>query len=87
MTPEVRDEQIRIAFAAVFGTEGHRSKEQAVVWAWLSRFCRERASTYEGRGSEPMIFLEGRREVFLEINKRLIAPQPTVDQLLGVDGE
>jgi hypothetical protein len=87
VTPDFRDQQLRIAFAAVFGLDGSRTKEQQIVWAFLSRFCRENASTFEGLEVERMVFLEGRREVLLEIRKRLTTPQPTVDELLGVENE
>lgn len=85
MTPDQRDEQLRIAFAAVFGTDSNRTREQRLVWAWLSKFCRENVSTFEGLATERMVFLEGRREVLLEIKRRLTPPQLTVDQILGVE--
>lgn len=87
MKPEQRDEAIRVAFQKVFGVEGNRSIEQRVVMAWLTRFCRKRSSTFETRDRDHALYLEGRREVLIEIEKRIDPPEPTVDQILHVTGE
>lgn len=85
MTPEQRDEAVRIAFQRVFGTT-KRSREQMIVWAWLVKFCRKNQSTYEQHDRDHAL-REGRREVFVEIERRLFPAEPTVDQILQHTGE
>jgi hypothetical protein len=75
-----RNEAMRMAFQRVFGTTA-RTAEQRLVWAWLVRFCRKNQSTYE-QNERDHVLREGRREVFVEIERRIIEPEPTVDQIL-----
>jgi hypothetical protein len=74
---------LRTAFQNVFGVEGHRTLEQRVVWAWLTAFCRKQKSTLTD-GPEFLMYLEGRREVLLEIERKMGITPETVDQILKV---
>jgi hypothetical protein len=85
VTPEQRDEAVKIAFQRVFGTT-KRSREQLIVWAWMAKFCRKNQSTYEQNDRDHAL-REGRREVLVEIERRLFGSEPTVDQILQHDGD
>jgi hypothetical protein len=83
MTDARRAEAVRNAFRRVFGSEGNRSQDQLVVMAWLERFCRKHACTFTG-DRDAALFLEGRREVLLEIERRVGDSGPSLDEILGI---
>lgn len=86
MDSDRRTQATRDAFRRVFGSEGNRSQDQMIVLAWLAKFCRKHASTYTG-DRDAALFLEGRREVLLEIERRIGSPEPTLDEILGISPE
>lgn len=55
-----------------------------LVMAWLAKFCRKNESTFIPDSPGRSGHLEGRREVLLEIERRVSPPAPSVDAILGI---
>jgi hypothetical protein len=79
-----RRELIAVAFRRVFGTEGRRSTEQEVVMTWLAGFCRKRETTWVRARPDASAHLEGRREVLIEIERRISPTPRTMNDVLGL---
>ena len=60
-------DKVRRAAQRVLGRNGHRSEDQALVWAWIKALCNADVSCI-GKDSHDTYAREGARMVYLAIN-------------------